>query len=156
MARTLIGLGNPGKEYEHTRHNVGHYMIDRLRAVGEIQSVKTDTFMNHSGDFVLRWMNTHIVSLDEIVIIHDDWAFDVGEYRLQFGRGHNNHNGVRHIQNVLGSKEFWRLRIGIGVCPPSVDPSEYVLQQLSTSDMSAISSLAPNIYSELLSLANHG
>lgn len=131
----IVGLGNPGKEYEHTRHNVGFlaldFIVDSLQlplptkashlegryAVGKIADTDVallypDTFMNHSGNAVKK-----LVSRDEIqslIVLYDDVALPFGTIKVAFDRGDGGHNGLKSIIDVLGSKEFIRVRIGVG------------------------------------------
>jgi len=134
--RLIVGLGNPGPQYDLTRHNVGFWCVDALAArhqgafraevkfhgllcrllIGgiDLRLLKPGTFMNRSGQslgVVARYLN---ISPPSILVAHDELDLDVGTNRLKQGGGHAGHNGLRDIINVLGSRDFWRLRIGIG------------------------------------------
>lgn len=112
--KILIGLGNPGKEYESTYHNVGALFIDHLNEVApEKRFKKTNDFMNKSGARVLKIMKSLGVKSEDLLIAHDDSDLKVGKYKLSYGRGPAGHKGVESIINSLGTKNFWRLRIGI-------------------------------------------
>ncbi|MEK7635549.1 MAG: aminoacyl-tRNA hydrolase [Patescibacteria group bacterium] len=132
--RLIVGLGNPGKEYEKTYHNAGflfiEYIINKNPAkiknqkskIKNFEFIKTDglifikslTFMNESGIAVKEVMKYFKVNLEEILIVHDDSDIELGNYKLSFGRGSAGHNGVESIIRALKTKNFWRLRIGIG------------------------------------------
>lgn len=109
--KLIIGLGNPGKEYENTYHNAGFLFIDYLN--GDRRIFKSDVFMNESGKFVAQTMRRHGVKPPELLIAHDDSDIPIGSYKLSFGRGAAGHHGVESIQLALKTKDFWRLRIGI-------------------------------------------
>lgn len=112
--KLIIGLGNPGKEYEKTYHNAGFLAIDFLTKNSPIPKLlKTDVFMNQSGSFVAKISKKHHIKPDEILIIHDDSDIELGNYKLSFNRGSAGHNGVESIIKALKTKNFWRLRIGI-------------------------------------------
>jgi PTH1 family peptidyl-tRNA hydrolase len=135
--KLVIGLGNPGKEYEKTYHNVGFLAINYLVAMSlrgakrgsnpinkKIASVafgdlamtpllKSDVFMNQSGNFVKATLKKYKIRPEELLIIHDDSDIELGKYKLCFGRGSAGHKGVQSIIDALNTKNFWRLRIGI-------------------------------------------
>lgn len=139
--KIIVGLGNPGKEYENTRHNVGFLVLDKLQnkisndesliskenqgfqksskfdaevcRVGEVLLVKPQTFMNDSGKSVAAVVNFYKIDLDDLWVVHDDLDIAFGEYKIQKGKGPKIHNGVNDIEEKLGSKDFWRLRLGV-------------------------------------------
>jgi len=145
--KLIIGLGNPGKEYEKTHHNAGFLFIDYLVAMSlrgvkrgsnpinkKIASVafgdlamtpllKSDVYMNQSGNFVKAALKKYSakggsasggkIKPEEILIVHDDSDIELGKYKISFGRGSAGHRGVESIIKLLGTKNFWRLRIGI-------------------------------------------
>lgn len=147
--KLIIGLGNPGKEYERTYHNAGFLAIDFLTKNSPIPKLlKTDVFMNQSGSFVAKISKKHHIKSDEILIIHDDSDIELGNYKLSFGRGSAGHNGVESIIKALKTKNFWRLRIGIR---PSVrvNPSQtkintfkkagdFVLKKINKKDLETL------------------
>lgn len=130
--KLIIGLGNPGKEYEKTCHNSGKLFIDYLKNLPAnsefkiqnselFQFIKTDnsvfvkplTFMNESGKAVSAAMKYFKIKPEEILVVHDDSDIELGKYKISFGRGSAGHNGVESIIKSLKTKNFWRLRIGI-------------------------------------------
>ncbi|MBI2552006.1 aminoacyl-tRNA hydrolase [Candidatus Uhrbacteria bacterium] len=164
--KLIVGLGNPGKEYEKTRHNVGFLAVDgiardlqfskwkmekKLEAEvcrGFIASccedvilAKPQTFMNNSGAAVKKLTVNYRLTTDDLLIVHDDLDLELGTLRLSYGSGSAGHNGVQSIIDALGTKDFWRLRVGIGRPPqaPSLkiregregydDTTKFVLQR---------------------------
>ena len=128
MIELFTFLGNPGREYEKTRHNAGFMLLDYLRpsftgaikyhsvfsTEGKAKILKPMTFMNRSGIAVKECASFYKLSADNILIAHDDLELPLGEVRLQMGGGLQGHNGLRSIAEMLGTKDFHRLRIGIG------------------------------------------
>ena len=134
--RLIVGLGNPGREYEATRHNAGFWWVDAVAAgkaaalrpekkfhglaarvaVGshELWLLEPDTFMNASGRAVSALANFYKIAPDEMLVVHDELDLPPGTLRLKKGGGHGGHNGLKDIVAHLGTPEFWRLRLGIG------------------------------------------
>ncbi|MEK7114725.1 MAG: aminoacyl-tRNA hydrolase, partial [Patescibacteria group bacterium] len=114
--RLIIGLGNPGKEYEKTYHNAGFlfvdYLINSQLPITNYKLLKTDVYMNQSGNFVKKTLKKYKIKPEEILIVHDDSDIELGKYKISFGRGSAGHNGVQSIIDALKTKNFWRLRIG--------------------------------------------
>jgi PTH1 family peptidyl-tRNA hydrolase len=144
--RLIVGLGNPGSEYEDTRHNLGFWFIDRLAVDlkatlspqgkfhgivgrhGESWLLKPTTFMNRSGLAVLSLACFYKILPDEILVIHDDLDLPPGDMRIKQGGGSGGHNGLKDIQAHLGSPDFWRLRFGIGHPGDRDEVINYVLK----------------------------
>lgn len=130
--RIIVGLGNPGADYENTRHNVGFWFVDHLAAqlkmplapqakffgraarAGELWLLQPTTFMNRSGLAVAALANFYKIPADEILVVHDELDLAPGAIRLKQGGGNGGHNGLKDIQARLGTADFWRLRLGIG------------------------------------------
>lgn len=134
--RLIVGLGNPGREYEETRHNAGFWWVDRVVAGRgasfsldrkfhgqatrinlsgrETWLLKPATFMNRSGQSVSALSAFYKITPEEILVIHDELDLPPGDARLKKGGGHGGHNGLRDIIAHLGTPDFWRLRLGIG------------------------------------------
>jgi peptidyl-tRNA hydrolase, PTH1 family len=148
----IIGLGNPGKEYENTRHNIGFKAIDELSkdlnisfskdqykariGLGEwsgdkIILAKPQTFMNLSGESVGELARWHKIPASNIIIIYDDMDIPVGDIRVRSSGADGGHNGMRSIISHLNTKDFPRIRIGIGRPSAGDDPSEYVLSKFT-------------------------
>lgn len=134
--KLIIGLGNPGKQYEHTRHNAGFLALDEFKkqnnfpdfkeekkffaeiSSGEINGqkillAKPVTFMNESGRSVNKLMDYYKISPENLIVIHDDKDLPLGEIKAQIGRGDAGHNGVKSIFQMINSRDFLRIRIGI-------------------------------------------
>lgn len=131
----LVGLGNPGSRYEKTRHNIGFMVADALAPAesfrdrfsgrfAELQVadtrcyvLKPGTFMNHSGRSVREAMSYFRIEPPRVVVIHDELDLPFGQVRLKFGGGEAGHNGLRSITEHLATKDYFRLRMGIGRPP---------------------------------------
>lgn len=130
----IIGLGNPGKKYQNTRHNAGFIVIDELGKKNPDGFIlaKTDTFMNESGKAVKKLVASHQSPITNLLVIHDDIDIPLGEFKIQKGKGAAGHKGVQSIINELRTKDFWRARIGI--CPKRGKPEnveKFVLQNFT-------------------------
>lgn len=130
--RLVVGLGNPGPEYENTRHNAGFWFVNQLAAQlhvslapqarffgrvarqGELWLLQPTTFMNRSGQAVAALANFYKIAPGEILVVHDELDLAPGAIRLKQGGGNGGHNGLKDIQARLGTPDFWRLRLGIG------------------------------------------
>ena len=147
--RLIVGLGNPGREYETTRHNAGFWWVDELahreklsfrsdakfhgevvRGQFEGQEVwllKPQTFMNLSGRAVGALAQFYKIAPAEILVVHDELDLQPGIARLKLGGGHGGHNGLKDIIAHLGTKDFWRLRLGVGHPGDRAEVVNYVL-----------------------------
>ncbi|MBL1276810.1 MAG: aminoacyl-tRNA hydrolase [Ectothiorhodospiraceae bacterium] len=145
----IVGLGNPGPKYQQTRHNVGFIFVDELaRSKGasfklenkfhgdvcklslsgnDVWLLKPNTFMNLSGKAVAALARFYKIEPESVLLVHDELDIPPGQLRLKKGGGHGGHNGLRDTIAQLGSKEFMRLRVGIGHPGNSRDVSNYVL-----------------------------
>ena len=159
----LVGLGNPGPEYERTRHNVGFMTADELArrarasysaprgmraAVAEtvisatglgtppgdkLIIAKPRTFMNESGQAVRKLAGFHQISPSRMVVVHDELDLDFGRLRVKKGGGDNGHNGLKSLRSALGTGDFLRVRMGIGRPPGRQAPSDFVLTSFPAS-----------------------
>jgi PTH1 family peptidyl-tRNA hydrolase len=158
--RLLVGLGNPGGEYEDTRHNAGFWWIDQIArslnisllaeskffgrvaktkvAGQEIWLLEPTTFMNASGRSVSALANFFKISPDEIMVIHDELDLPPGTAKMKLGGGHGGHNGLRDITSALGTPDFWRLRLGIGHPGEKNAVVNFVLKAPSRDEVSLI------------------
>ncbi|OIO11758.1 MAG: aminoacyl-tRNA hydrolase [Gallionellaceae bacterium CG1_02_60_325] len=147
--KLIVGLGNPGAEYAATRHNAGFWWVDELarlhnanfRADGkfhgliaktalhghEVQLLKPQTFMNLSGRAVGAVANFYKLQPAQILVVHDELDLPPGSAKLKLGGGHGGHNGLKDIIAHLGTKDFWRLRVGIGHPGERAEVVNYVL-----------------------------
>ncbi len=152
----IVGLGNPGPQYETTRHNVGFIVADVLAArIGASFSshkksnsdvvqarlndrpiivAKPDKFMNLSGQPVAALARFFSVDPSNIVVVHDELDLDFGTIRLKLGGGEGGHNGLRSISQHLGTKDYLRVRVGVGRPPGRMDAASYVLKPFSAAE----------------------
>ncbi len=158
----LVGLGNPGREYKGNRHNVGFMLIDRLAvrlnargmklqakaivttAVYQERKLilaKPQTYMNLSGQSVQGLAHFYKLPLENLLVAHDDLDLSFGTLRIRPGGGAGGQKGVASAIERLGSKDFPRLRIGIGRPPGRMDPAAYVLQDFSKDDLPILSDI---------------
>ena len=158
----IVGLGNPGSRYERTRHNVGFVFVDEVaRSKGaswkmenkfhgevckfsvagmDVWLLKPNTFMNLSGKAVAALARFYKISVESVLVVHDELDIPPGQVRLKQGGGHGGHNGLRDIIAQLGSRDFYRLRLGIGHPGESRDVSDYVLGKASPDEQQHIDS----------------
>jgi PTH1 family peptidyl-tRNA hydrolase len=152
----IVGLGNPGSQYAKTRHNIGFMVADLLatrlgapfkvhkRSGAEIVTgrlgnrsvvlAKPRTYMNESGRHVGPLAKFYSVSPADVIVIHDELDIDFGKIRLKLGGGEGGHNGLRSVVNALGTKDFQRVRIGIGRPPGRKDPAAFVLEPFTAAE----------------------
>lgn len=114
--KLIVGLGNPGREYEHTRHNVGVLVIEELERRGvKTYLLKPKTYMNRSGGAVQQELAFYKLGIEDLIVVHDDADLPFGSFKIESGRGSAGHNGVQSIIEAFsGEKGFMRVRIGIG------------------------------------------
>jgi PTH1 family peptidyl-tRNA hydrolase len=152
--QVVVGLRNPGADYERSRHNVGFDVLARVvdradqsfgkapsrvrgmvaqSGVGEdrVFYFAPNTYMNESGGAVKAAMAYYKVASADLLVIHDDIDLAFGRLRIQVAGGSGGHNGIRSVEKSLGTKEFSRLKIGVGRPPGSMDPADFVLRQFS-------------------------
>jgi PTH1 family peptidyl-tRNA hydrolase len=180
--KLIVGLGNPGKEYELSRHNAGFLVIDKmiadfgltqkdwqhskkanalyLKTIYErqpLEIIKPQTFMNNSGLAVAYALKKHELTPKDLIVVHDDKDIPVGEIRVQTNRGAAGHNGIKSIIDHLGTKDFTRVRIGVG--PTHQEKiqiiSNYVLNKFSKEEFKLLQTALDHAISEIkrLSLA---
>ena len=160
MIKLLVGLGNPGPEYEATRHNAGFWWVDaaarqlgaRLsaerayfglvgrvnRPTGPVWLLQPQTYMNVSGKSVAALARFFKIAPPEILVVHDELDLLPGQLKLKQGGGHAGHNGLRDIHAQLGSADYWRLRLGIGHPGVKAEVADYVLRKPPADQREAI------------------
>jgi PTH1 family peptidyl-tRNA hydrolase len=159
----VVGLGNPGPQYAKTRHNVGFMVADVLAArIGvpfkvhkksgtevatgrlggrSVVLAKPRCYMNESGRQIGPLAKFYSIAPGEVIVIHDELDIDFGKVRLKMGGGEGGHNGLRSVANALGSKDFQRVRIGIGRPPGRKDPAAFVLEPFSSTERTEVPTL---------------
>ena len=155
--KLVVGLGNPGKEYENTRHNIGFMYLDyvvgnsnftlnkkfnameyEMNMGGEkILFIKPLSYMNLSGEVVIKYVNYYKIDMEDIIIIQDDLDMPVGKCKLMFNHGDGGHNGIKNIVLHLASREFLRLKIGISKSF-GIDTRDYVLGKFNKEEMNIL------------------
>jgi peptidyl-tRNA hydrolase, PTH1 family len=202
--KLVIGLGNPGKKYRNNRHNVGFLVLEKLKnqilnsqfsilnefsnsnfqnlskfqaevlKIRDLILAKPTTFMNSSGIAVSLLATFYKLPATSIWVVHDDLDIMLGEYKIQFGKGPKVHNGISSIEEKLGTKDFWRVRIGIENRMPKIPNSKheilnniklpnfqnskqmkisgehYVLQDFSESEMEMVKNVIEKVVKDLL------
>ncbi|MYL51590.1 aminoacyl-tRNA hydrolase [Halobacillus litoralis] len=157
--KCIVGLGNPGKKYEETRHNIGFMIIDELasrnqwslsqkkfnglftmeRFNGEkIILLKPQTYMNLSGESLRPLMEFYDIEVEDVLVVYDDLDLPPGKIRLRKKGGHGGHNGIRNIIDQLGTKEFKRLRVGVGRPEGSKTVIDHVLGGFSKEEQGPV------------------
>ena len=162
--RLVVGLGNPGKEYERTRHNAGFWLVERFAAksgivlrkdpkyqalVGRLPDngawlLMPQSFMNASGRAVQMLAGFFKVKPEEILVVHDELDFAPGTARVKQGGGIAGHNGLKDISQRIGSHDYWRLRLGVGRPASAPEMADYVLHKPSLEEKQAIDAAIDN------------
>ena len=159
----VVGLGNPGPQYAKTRHNVGFMVADVLAArIGvpfkvhkksgaevatgrlggrSVVLAKPRCYMNESGRQIGPLAKFYSIAPGDVIVIHDELDIDFSKVRLKLGGGEGGHNGLRSVANALGSKDFQRVRIGIGRPPGRKDPAAFVLEPFSSTERTEVPTL---------------
>lgn len=173
----VVGLGNPGSDYAGHRHNVGFLVLDVLAArvggrfkahrsraevietrLAERPAVlaKPRTFMNLSGAAVTGLARYFDVAGDRLIVVHDELDLPFGTLRLKYGGGDNGHNGLRSVTKSLGSRDYLRLRIGIGRPPGRMDPADFVLRDFAAVERTTLPDLVDQAADAVETLLAHG
>ncbi|MCB9685135.1 MAG: aminoacyl-tRNA hydrolase [Alphaproteobacteria bacterium] len=175
----VIGLGNPGRRYERTRHNAGFLVVDRLaeRVGGRVERkqlgalvdsvrvpevddqvvlAKPQGFMNLSGQPAASLRGYYKVRTEDIVVVHDDVDLPFGDVRVKKGGGHGGHNGLRDLQEKLGGGGFVRVRFGVGRPPPGWDTADYVLANFTSDEEARLPELVDEAADTVVLVARLG
>lgn len=172
--KIIVGLGNPGRKYERTRHNVGFMAIDELAAATSITQekhhaligrsrfdgenavlVKPQTFMNGSGRAVAAVLQDQYAALSDVIVVHDELDLPLGVVRVKVGGGHGGHNGLRSIIELLGP-DFIRVRIGIGRPVTELDAADYVLSPFRADEREAAAQAVTKAAEAVRSIVREG
>jgi len=158
LIRLVVGLGNPGKEYERTRHNAGFWLVERFASANGIVLRKDNkfqalvgrhepsgawllmpqSFMNASGRAVQMLAGFFKIKPEEILVVHDELDFPPGTARIKQGGGIAGHNGLKDISQRLATHDYWRLRLGVGKPPAGMEGADYVLQRPPAEERAAL------------------
>lgn len=184
--KLIVGLGNPGKEYENTRHNIGFQTIDKFAQKLDVSIMKSkynglyidtsidgekvillkpQSYINLSGEVIRKFVDFYKISIDDILIIHDDLDLTVGTYKIKQKGSSGGHNGLKNIELHLGTQEYKRIKIGISN-NKTMDTKDYVLGRLSKEEQDMLETVENAVlailndyfkvsFSELMSKYNH-
>lgn len=175
--KIIVGLGNPGKQYEKTRHNVGFMAIDKIAEnlsinvnknkfnglIGEgtlngekIFLIKPQTFMNLSGNCVQEIAKFYKVQVEDIIVIHDDIDIEFGKIRIRPSGSPGTHNGMRNITDMLQSQKFPRVRIGVGKPKENQELYNFVLSEFDTNEMKILNDTINVVGDAIIELVKNG
>ena len=169
--KLIVGLGNPGKEYEGTRHNVGFIVLETLATsdrqsvtsiggkwegelvrAGDVLLLKPMTFMNKSGVSIKKVMQFYKIKPVDLWVIHDDLDVKLGKFKIQRGKGPKQHNGVLSVEKELGTKDFWRVRVGVeNRQDRSITGEKYVLMRFNEKERQKLMKVVEEIVEEIIS-----
>ena len=167
--KLIVGLGNPGKEYEGMRHNVGFVVLGalivrfqvsgfgkfqrfdgELARVGDVLLLKPMTFMNRSGVSIKKVMQFYKIKSDDLWVVHDDLDIELGRFKIQKGKGPKQHNGVLSVETELGTKDFWRVRVGVeNRRDRQVSGEKYVLMKFDEEEKQRLTKVVREVVEEL-------
>lgn len=177
MEYAVFFLGNPGPEYEETRHNLGYwtadilagklkcqfklsqgeYFVSQKNLHGEtLYLAKPTTYMNRSGLAVLQLLDHQAINLNQIIVVCDDFALEEGRIRIRQKGSDGGHNGLKSIITYLGSEEFSRIRLGIGPVPEKTDPADFVLAKIEESVINSLRDLADRASEAVIDFVTRG
>lgn len=170
MTLLVIGLGNPGTQYETTRHNAGYLVADELADTFTIHKksgalicekpgmiiAKPGTFMNESGRTIQALIAYYKIHTDNILVIHDELDLPLGSLRLKKGGSENGHNGLKSISHYLHTKDYMRLRFGIGRPPGRMSVTDWVLHSFNKDEWDALPQLLADSADAIHLLAEKG
>ena len=172
--KIIVGLGNPGKEYEQTRHNIGFYILDKF--LGDVKwkntkqnaviyeksyngekviFVKPLTYMNNSGEAIREIIKYYKAYIDDLLVIQDDISIALGKSRIKYDSTDGGHNGIKSIINCLGSNKFLRLKIGLAK-EHEVDTINYVLGKLTKKELDQVDKDMDHYFNVINTFINDG
>lgn len=173
--KLIVGLGNPGKEYENTKHNMGFMAIDEFAKSKNVEIAKSkfnglyveiynnnekiillkpQMYINLSGDVIKKYVDFYKIDINDILIISDDLDLDVGKIKIKYKGGSGGHNGLKNIESNLKTKEYKRIKIGISN-NKKIDTKDYVLGKFTPNDKQIIDdimSIMPSILDDYLNM----
>jgi PTH1 family peptidyl-tRNA hydrolase len=164
--KIVVALGNPGPKYENTFHNVGVFVLEQFqdladkKGISGLDFVVLPGFMNHSGLNLYQYLKNTNYELKNCLVIHDDSDIELGAYKISFAKSSGGQRGVQNIIDQFGSKDFWRLRIGIRspsevakaglpAVAPRAKAGDFVLKKMSQQDRKAVVDASERAFTEL-------
>ena len=175
--KLVVGLGNPGRNYERTRHNLGFLIVDQIARQNQVALkkelcdalvgewwgdaqrtllAKPQAFMNRSGESVKGLLDHFCSTPDDLVVIHDDLDLAFGRIRIRPGGGAGGHRGVLSIMESLGGAQFYRIRVGIGRPPDGIDPTDFVLEPFTSEELGQLDKLVSRAAEAVVTLLREG
>ncbi len=175
--KIIVGLGNPGEEYKNTRHNLGFMVMDGLEKITKIYAnkkrldglvgtgnykgeklvlVRPTTYMNLSGDCVLKVLKYYKATPKDLIVIYDDIDVPVGKIRIKPSGSAGTHNGMRDITKKLGTSEFYRVRVGSGRPREFIDLADYVLSNIKKEEKEQIEKAVENAAKGVVEIIEEG
>ena len=175
--KLIVGLGNPGKRYERTRHNLGFLIVDYVAKQNEVAVkrklcsalvgessdhgekflfVKPQTYMNRSGEPVKELLRRFPATADDVVVVYDDLDLPFGRIRIRPKGSAGGHRGVLSVMEELAGASFYRVRVGIGRPPQGVDPVDYVLQPFEAEESAALGGVISRAAEAVMTLLREG
>jgi PTH1 family peptidyl-tRNA hydrolase len=166
MTYIIVGLGNPGPEYENTRHNTGKIIVNFLRQqdLPKVKFIELDTFMNNSGKGIVKYIKS-VKAAEKLIVIYDDFNLPLGKIRISYNRSSGGHNGVESIIKALKTEAFVRIRIGVapetakGLAKvPHGDEKieKFILGEFKDTEMKEIDKVAKTVAELMLVLVKNG
>jgi PTH1 family peptidyl-tRNA hydrolase len=176
VIKLIVGLGNPGRQYEKNRHNAGFLLLDRLAGSvhsdwsneskfhgliancsfggGKVILLKPQTFMNRSGLSVSAVSRYYKIEIEDVLVVHDELDLAVGTVRLKKGGGHAGHNGLRNISASLGGGDFYRIRLGVDRPASRKSVADYVLSDPSKEDLKQMDVVFDDVESKIKAIVS--
>jgi len=165
--KLIVGLGNPGKEYDNTRHNIGFIILDKYLGnvkykkkfngeyfeSGNVIYLKPQTYMNNSGECVSKFIKYYNINLDDLLVIQDDLDIEVGKYKFKENSSSGGHNGIKSIIHNLGTNSFFRMKVGI-LTDNKNDVIDFVLGRFSKKELDLIN--FDNLVNSIDDFINYG
>jgi len=153
MIKLVVGLGNPGKKYDGTRHNIGRRLVESLRASPiAVSWLVTDSYMNESGIEVARASKYKNIASEEVLVVLDEFQLPLRKVSILYKGSDGGHNGLKSVLEHLGTQNVPRLRIGIGPLPEHDDPANFVLERFSNAERPVLEQLMPK-FEEAIALS---
>lgn len=173
--KLIVGLGNPGNEYDNTRHNVGFMILDEFAKVNNLEFNKNkfdglyvDTiiegekviflkplkYMNLSGEVIKKYVDYFKINVSDVFIIHDDMDLDIGTFKLRYKGSSAGHNGLKNIESNLGTNEYKRIKVGISK-NKNIDTVNYVLGKFNKEEfdkLNVVFKIIPNVINDFMKL----
>lgn len=172
----IIGLGNPEKEYNNTRHNIGVQYLDYVQNICECSNskiltksiifsvtmndkhclcVKPRIPMNHSGEFVKDILRIYHIPIENVIVVCDDVVLPVADVRIREKGSSGGHKGLQSIIDELQTENFIRIRVGAGICPNGADLKDWVLEKLSAHELALLQDAYRNVYEAIILIMNN-